>query len=94
MTRTHRQSKNGSHAKACKDGMTPQMWARLRGKTNDEVLAAARKDPNARPIEDGDPIIYVGPSPSYYDWFVSREISHGFDRVANSVRYHKLDELA
>jgi putative transcriptional regulator len=34
--------------------MTPQMWARLRGKTNDEVLAAARKDPDACPLEDRD----------------------------------------
>jgi hypothetical protein len=32
-----------------------QMWARLRAMTNDEVLAAARKDPDARPLEDRDP---------------------------------------
>jgi putative transcriptional regulator len=41
--------------------MTPQMWARLRGKTNDEVLAAARKDPDARPLEDRDPTT-LGPA--------------------------------
>ena len=29
--------------------------ARLRGKTNDEILAAARRDPDARPLEDRDP---------------------------------------
>src|SRR5262249_19794636 len=37
MTRTHK-SKSGSHSKAGKDGMSPQMWARLREKTNDEVV--------------------------------------------------------
>jgi putative transcriptional regulator len=34
--------------------MSPQMWARLRAMTNDEVLAAARRDPDARPLEDRD----------------------------------------
>src|SRR5258708_16381246 len=34
--------------------MTPQMWARLRAMTNEEVLAAARNDPDARPLEDRD----------------------------------------
>jgi putative transcriptional regulator len=38
-----------------KDGMTPRMWARLRAMTDDEVLAAARRDPDARPLEDRDP---------------------------------------
>src|SRR3989304_5230823 len=42
-------------AKADIDRMTPQMWARLRTMTNDEVLAAARKDPDAGPLEDRDP---------------------------------------
>jgi putative transcriptional regulator len=32
--------------------MTPQMWARLRAKTSDEVLAEARADPDALPIEE------------------------------------------
>jgi len=35
--------------------MTPRMWSRLRAMTNDEVLAAARKDPDARPLEDRNP---------------------------------------
>ena len=35
--------------------MTPDMWARLRAKTNEEVLAAARADPDARPAEDRRP---------------------------------------
>lgn len=35
--------------------MTPQMWARLRAMTNEEVLAAARNDPDARALEDRDP---------------------------------------
>jgi len=35
--------------------MTPEMWARLRAKTNEEVLAAARNDPDTRPLEDRDP---------------------------------------
>jgi len=41
--------------KADGDGMTPEMWARLRAMTNEEVLAAARKDPDARPLEDRNP---------------------------------------
>ena len=32
--------------------MTPAKWARLRAKTNDEVLAEARSDPTALPVED------------------------------------------
>ena len=32
--------------------MTPERWARLRGKTNDQVLAEARADPTALPVED------------------------------------------
>lgn len=35
--------------------MTPEMWARLRAMTNDEVLAAARADPDALPVEDRKP---------------------------------------
>ena len=35
--------------------MTPRMWARLRGMTDDDVLAAARRDPDARPLEDRNP---------------------------------------
>lgn len=46
-------------AKADIDRMTPQMWARLRTVTNDEVLSAARKDPDARPLEDRDPASLV-----------------------------------
>ena len=53
MTRTHKPT-GGSHPKS-KDGMSPQMWARLREKTNDQILAAARRDPDARPLEDRDP---------------------------------------
>jgi len=32
--------------------MTPEKWARLRAKTNDQVLAEARTDPTALPVED------------------------------------------
>jgi putative transcriptional regulator len=32
--------------------MTPAKWARLRAKTNDQVLAEARADPAALPAED------------------------------------------
>ena len=32
--------------------MTPARWARLRTKTNDQVLAEARADPTALPVED------------------------------------------
>jgi putative transcriptional regulator len=35
--------------------MTPEMWAELRAMTDEEVLAAARRDPDARPLEDRDP---------------------------------------
>src|SRR5438309_1950555 len=33
-------------------GMTPEKWARLRSKTNNQVLAEARADPTALPVED------------------------------------------
>jgi len=33
-------------------GMTPEKWARLRGKTNGQVLAEARSDSTALPVED------------------------------------------
>src|SRR5215471_13608761 len=36
-------------------GMTPEKWARLRSKTNDQVLAEARADPTALPVEDREP---------------------------------------
>ena len=49
-----RKRKTGGRGKADEDGMTPQMWARLRATTNEEVLAAARGDPDARPLEDRD----------------------------------------
>jgi putative transcriptional regulator len=35
--------------------MTPEKWARLRSKTNDQVLAEARADPTALPAEDRKP---------------------------------------
>jgi putative transcriptional regulator len=35
--------------------MAPEMWARLRAKTNAEVLAEARADPDAPPVEDRRP---------------------------------------
>ena len=35
--------------------MTPEKWARLRSKTNDQVLAEARADPSALPVEDRKP---------------------------------------
>jgi putative transcriptional regulator len=33
-------------------GMTPERWSRLRAKTNEQVLAEARADSDARPVED------------------------------------------
>ena len=36
-------------------GMTPEKWARLRAKTNEPVLAEARADPDALPVEDRKP---------------------------------------
>ena len=36
-------------------GMTPEKWARLRAKTNEQVLAEARADPDALPMEDRRP---------------------------------------
>ena len=36
-------------------GMTPEKWARLRAKTNEQVLAKARADPDAVPVEDRKP---------------------------------------
>jgi putative transcriptional regulator len=35
--------------------MTPEKWARLRAKTNDQVLAEARTDSTALPAEDRRP---------------------------------------
>jgi putative transcriptional regulator len=35
--------------------MTPVKWARLRAKTNDQILAEARADPGALPVEDRKP---------------------------------------
>jgi DNA-binding transcriptional regulator YiaG len=35
--------------------MTPEKWARLRAKTNDQVLAEARADSAALPVEDRKP---------------------------------------
>ncbi len=35
--------------------MTPNDWVRLRAMTDDEVLAAARRDPDALPVEDRRP---------------------------------------
>jgi putative transcriptional regulator len=36
-------------------GMSPEKWARLRAKTNDQVLSEARVDPTALPVEDRKP---------------------------------------
>jgi putative transcriptional regulator len=36
-------------------GMTPGKWARLRAKTNNRVVAEARADPTALPVEDRKP---------------------------------------
>jgi putative transcriptional regulator len=35
--------------------MTRAKWARLRSKTNDQILAEARADPTALPVEDRKP---------------------------------------
>lgn len=35
--------------------MTPEMWALLRAKTNADVLAEARADPDGLPVEDRRP---------------------------------------
>jgi len=44
----HRQKKIDENA----NGMTPEKWARLRSKTNRQVLNEARADPTALPVED------------------------------------------
>jgi putative transcriptional regulator len=36
-------------------GMTPKKWTRLRAKTSEQVLAEARTDPEALPVEDRRP---------------------------------------
>jgi putative transcriptional regulator len=36
-------------------GMTPEMWARLRTRSKEQVLAEARADPDAMPVEDRRP---------------------------------------
>ena len=36
-------------------GMTREKWARLRAKTNEQVLGEARADPDALPVEDRAP---------------------------------------
>lgn len=41
--------------------MTPEMWARLKAMTDEEVLAAARRDPDAKPLEDRD-LASLGPA--------------------------------
>lgn len=35
--------------------MTPEKWARLRARTNEQILAEARADPDAVPLEDREP---------------------------------------
>lgn len=50
--RTHR---SGTPIDESAHGMTPEMWARLRSRTNEEVLAEARADPDAGPVEDRRP---------------------------------------
>ena len=46
---SHKTSKTSDGGKD-KYGMTPAMWARLRSKTNAEVEAAARTDPDNPPL--------------------------------------------
>ena len=47
-------NKPGSKVRSKTDthGMTAENWARLRAMSDDDVLAAARSDPDARPVED------------------------------------------
>lgn len=52
---TKRTSRKSAGFDETAHGMTPEAWARLRALTNDEVLAAARADPDARPVEDRAP---------------------------------------
>ena len=46
---------NGTAINEKAHGMTPAKWARLRAKTNDQVLADARADSSALPVEDRKP---------------------------------------
>ncbi len=48
-------SKRSKAAKLDAYGMSKENWARLRSKTNAEVLADARSDPDALPMEDRKP---------------------------------------
>src|SRR5262245_20650134 len=52
---TRRTGKRKSGSRTDENGMTPEMWAELRAMTDEEVLAAARRDPDAKPLEDRDP---------------------------------------
>jgi putative transcriptional regulator len=54
-TTTKRTRRSGVRIDERAHGMTPEMWTRLRSKTNEEVLAQARRDPDARPVEDRRP---------------------------------------
>ena len=49
-TATSRKTSKTSDGSKDKYGMTPAMWARLRSKTNAEVEAAARTDPDNPPM--------------------------------------------
>lgn len=54
-TTTKRTSRKRPKIDETAHGMTPEMWARLRAKTDEEVLAEARADPDALPVEDRRP---------------------------------------
>ena len=60
--------------------MTPERWARLRAKTNDQVLAEARGDPTALPVEDRG-----GPYWTGCPRFAGEAYSLGAAHVANRV---------
>jgi putative transcriptional regulator len=55
MTATKRTRRTGMRTDENAHGMTRQKWARLRAKTNEQILAEARADPDALPVEDRDP---------------------------------------
>lgn len=50
-----RKRKTGASSRTDECGMSPEMWARLKAMTDEEVLAAARRDPDALPLEDRKP---------------------------------------
>jgi putative transcriptional regulator len=51
-TTTEQTRRSGQPIDESQHGMTPERWSRLRVKTNEQVLAKARADSDALPVED------------------------------------------